>query len=409
MASNSAITQTSWELGDLLTEAVIAGAVPGAAAALVTRDGAFHSAFSGLECVERGTPVSAGTMFRYASMTKVLTTVGALQLVERGQLRLDQEVASILPDFGRLQVLDGFDDDGPRLRPVARQATVRQLLNHTSGLGYFFSNPGIRRYHEVAGLPLGVGALNGVTSLTAPLIADPGTVWEYGVSTDHLGLVIEAVSGMRLDAYLRANVFEPLSMEDTTFRPSTEQRARLMSVHGRDSGTGNLHVRADILDEDSAFDSGGSGAYGTALDYARFACALLRGGELDGAVILTPESVDRMFTDGLWPIRFPDRITSVDKALMEEASFPPGATDFALGLHVARHDTPGMRRAGSGCWDGIFNTQFWVDRASGVAAVLMTQMLPSGDKGVVALQTEFERHVYELAAASANGTSSQAC
>ncbi|MEV8569742.1 serine hydrolase domain-containing protein [Streptomyces sp. NPDC051322] len=401
MVLSNGTTPTAWELGELLTEAVRTGAVPGATAVLVTPDGTVHAACAGVENVDGGAPLSASTMFRYASMSKVLTTVGALQLIERGQLQFDQEVTSILPDFGRLQVLEGFDGERPRLRPPVRQATVGHLLNHTSGLGYFFCNPDVRRYHEAVGLPLGVGALNGAASLAAPLVADPGTVWEYGVSTDYLGLVIEAVSGLRLDTYLRTNVFEPLGMKDTTFRPSPEQRARLMRVHRRDAETGRIHTRDDILDADSGLDSGGSGAYGTALDYARFACALLRGGELDGSVILAPETVDRMFTDGLGQVRFPDGITSVDAALMEDATFPPSGGDFTLGLHVTRHATPGMRRAGSGGWDGIFNTQFWVDRAEGIAAVLMTQMLPSGDAGVLALQAEFERRVYKSAPAPA--------
>ena len=400
VAATNETTHIGRELGEVLDEAVRTGAVPGAAAALVTPDGTIHTAFAGLHSVDGDTPVSANTMFRYASMTKVLTTVGALQLIERGQLGFDQEVASILPDFGHLQVLEGFDGDRPLLRPPARQATVRELLNHTSGLGYFFYHPGLRRYYEVTGLPLGVGAANSPASLTAPLTADPGTVWEYGFNTDYLGLVIEKISGLRLDAYLRANVFEPLGMKDTTLRPSPEQRARLMDIHRRDAATGRLHTRDDILAADSGLDSGGAGGYGTLSDYARFACALLRGGELDGAAVLKPETVERMFTDGLGDVPFPTTWTSLDHSLVVDMELPPDEYDFTLGLMVANHDTPGMRRAGSGGWDGIFNTQFWADRATGLAVVLMTQMLPSGDEGVVGMQMEFERRVYEIAASA---------
>jgi methyl acetate hydrolase len=379
---------------ETLAGAVSSGAVPGAAAVVADREGVFHEAVAGVVQVDREQPVSVTTMFRFASMTKPLASVAALQLVEQGLLGLDQPVASVLPEFGALQVLEGFDGDIPRLRPPVRQAVVRELLNHTSGLSYFFTNADVLRYHEVTGLTTDDGALE---SLKAPLVADPGTRWEYGVSSDYLGLVVEAVSGLDLNAYLREHVFLPLGMVDATFSPTDEQRARMMPVHYR-GADGALLAGEDILAAAPEFSSGGGGAYGTVRDYGRFAAALLGGGELDGTRILDPATVALMFDESLGDIELPDAIYSSDPELTNDVPFPAVRQDFALGLNVMLEDLPGMRRAGSGGWSGIFNTHFWVDRAAGVAAVLLTQVLPCYEPRVVSeLVERFEGRVYQLA------------
>ena len=375
--------------------AVRQGVVPGAAGLVAERDGTIHEVTAGVVQVGGSEPVTASTMYRYASMSKVLTSVAALQLIEQRRLGLDQEVTSVLPEFAELPVLDGFDGDVPRLRPPATQATVRQLLNHTSGLSYYFTNFEIKRYHDLTGLTIEDGALE---SLKAPLVADPGTVWEYGVGSDYLGLVVEAVSGLDLDAYLRAHVFDPLGMADATFRPTAAQRARLMPVHYREEG-GMLVAGEDVLSEDPEFCSGGGGAYGTLRDYGRFAAALLRGGELDGRRILLPATVELMFSEGLGEIEMPDGIYSSDPTLTSDVPFPPVAQDFALGLNVMLEDREGMRQAGAGGWSGIFNTHFWVDRVAGLAGASMTQFLPCTEGPVAEMSEQFERRVYELAGA----------
>ena len=178
-------------------------------------------------------------MFRNASMTKAPATVGALQLVERGALELDATVESIVPEFGELQVLEGFDGDTPRLRTPASKATVRQLMNHTAGCGYEFCNENLHRYVELTDLP---SLFEGRKAcLMAPFSRDPGTLWEYGINTDWLGLVIEAVSGEKLDAYLAENLYGPLGMTDTTFFPTPEQRSRLMELKFRSPAGGSRH------------------------------------------------------------------------------------------------------------------------------------------------------------------------
>src|SRR4051794_39217688 len=199
----------------LLDRAVADKAVPYVVALAGDRDGTLYEGAAG---------TAAHTVFALASMTKAMVSAGALQLIEEGRLELEQPVADVLPAFGELQVLEGFDGDEPILRPPASQATIRHLLTHTSGASYFFSNADIRRWHEVTGTPDITSGL--LASLNVPLVADPGTRWEYGLSTDWLGQVVEAVSGQDLDAYLRAHLWEPLGMPDATFRPTEAQRTR---------------------------------------------------------------------------------------------------------------------------------------------------------------------------------------
>ena len=376
---------------DLLDRAVAAGDVPGVASAVGTRQGPIQDVMAGVVRVDAETAVTTDTIFRLASMSKPLTSVAALQLVEQGRLRLDQEVATVLPEFAELQVLDGFDGDTPRLRPPRRSATVRELLNHTSGLGYFFTNADLLKYHRVAQLSTEDGSRAG---LKAPLVADPGTRWEYGMSTDYLGLVVEAVAGCDLNSYLTHCVFDPLDMRDTTFAPTLAQRRRLMPIHYRDSSSG-LVAGDDVFASDPQYWSGGGGAYGTARDYCRFATAILRDGQLDGATILSSESVNLMFEDLLVGVEFPDGIHSADPELTADVPFPPVKQSFALGLNVLLEDLPGSRRAGSGGWSGICNTYFWIDRSAGIAAVLLTQVLPFNDPPVAELAAQFERCVYE--------------
>ena len=199
----------------LLQGAVDKGAVPGVVAVVGDRDGSLYEGAFGQLGVDDDRPALIDTTFAIASMTKALASVAALQLVEQGKLSLEQPVADVLPAFGELQVIDGFDGDTPRLRAPARQATIHNLLTHTSGLAYHFTSPELHRYLEVTGLP---DVTSGTRkALEAPLIADPGTLWQYGTSIDWLGEVIQAITGQDLNEYCQEHIFGPLGMDDTTF------------------------------------------------------------------------------------------------------------------------------------------------------------------------------------------------
>jgi methyl acetate hydrolase len=376
---------------EILNRGVANGAVPGASLVITGADGEAEEATAGTLRIDSDEPVTASTMFRLMSMTKALASVAALQLIEQGKLGLEQEVASILPAFGELEVLEGFDGDTPRLREPHSAATVRQLLTHTAGHGYAFGNADLLRYHELTGAP---DPLEGRRAgLKMPLIADPGTEWNYGINTDWLGQVIEEVSGQDLAAYLEAHVFAPLGMSDTTFAPSAEQRARLMAVHSRTPEGGLATAELDLPVEPE-FWAAGHGAYGTARDYARFMAALLGGGELAGARILRPETAELMFTDHLDGIPLPEGTKSTMPELTNDVPALPFAQTFGLGLHVFTEDLPGLRRAGSGDWSGLFNCYYWIDRASGIAAAFLTQVLPFFDASVFEAVVGAEQAVY---------------
>ena len=183
-------------IDSLLAQAVEERTVPGVVAVAGDRDGTLYEGVAGRLSVAGEEPVRPGTTMALASMTKAITSVAALQLMEQRKLELQQAVADLLPSFERLQVLEGFDGELPRLRAPAGRATIRQLLTHTSGLAYWFSNADVVRYYQLTGIPDPTSGSR--RTLETPLASDPGTRWEYGTSTDWLGQVIEAVSGQDL-------------------------------------------------------------------------------------------------------------------------------------------------------------------------------------------------------------------
>ena len=363
----------------LLQASADAGAVPGVVAVVTGPDGLLYEGVAG--------DATPDTMFRFASMTKAMATVAALALVDEGRLELDQPVASLLPEFGELQVLEGFDGDTPRLRPPATQATVRQLMTHTAGHGYWFGSADLKRYHELTGAPTPFTGLR--ASLHTPLLFDPGTVWNYGINTDWLGQVVEKVAGKELDEVLVERVWQPLGMTDTSFVPSEEQKTRLMPVSQRQAD-GSLAPSVHDIPKNPEFWAAGHGSYGTARDYGRFVAMLLAG----GAPVLRPETVALAFSDQLAGAPLPDRTISTEPELVNEFDALPFPQSWGLGFHITSVDLDGMRHAGTGDWAGLFNSYFWVDRAAGVGAVLMTQVLPFFDPGVVELLVGFEQAVY---------------
>lgn len=369
----------------LLDDAVSKGAIHGIAALVVDRDGpVFHHAAG---------EASPQTMFRNASMTKAVATTAALQFVEKGRLSLDATVESILPEFGQLQVLDGFDGDKPRLRVPASKATVRQLMTHTAGLGYFFSNEKLLRYHELTGEPHPLTGLK--RSFSTPLVNDPGVVWEYGTNADWLGLIVEKLAGQSLGSYLKQHVYAPLGMNDSTFAPDAGQRGRLLRVMQRQAD-GTLAPSSIDLPATSEWDAAGHGSYGTVQDYGRFMQAWLN----DGAGILEPATVQLALQNHLGRARLPELLKSTMPELTNNVPSMPVPQGWGLGFHLTLADVPGMRSNGTADWAGIFNTYYWIDRARGIGAVLMTQILPFFDMPVIETLIGFEAAVYEQVGAA---------
>ncbi|MFI5509130.1 serine hydrolase domain-containing protein [Mycobacterium sp. NPDC051804] len=376
-------------IDDLLNGVTADGSLHGIAATIVSRDGVLYEGAAG--------DAKPNSMFRNASMTKAVATTAALQLVEQDRLDLDATVASLVPEFGDLQVLDGFEGGEPVLRPPKTDATVRQLMNHTSGCGYHFLNEKLFRYcteHEFPHVLTGKKQ-----SISAPLVHDPGTVWEYGVSTDWLGQVVEAVSGHALGDYCAENIYRPLGMTDSTFTMTAKQHERLLPTLSRQPD-GSLKPTTIDLDVEQEWNAGGHGSYGTIADYGRFVRAWVNGGELDGTRILKEETVDLALRDHLNGAPLPQKLEPTDPELANPVELLPVPQGWGLGFHVYSIDLPGMRSAGSGDWSGLFNTYFWIDRKAGIGAVIGTQLLPFFDGKMVETILGFEAAVYaELGAA----------
>ena len=382
----------------LLDRAVGEQVVPGVVAVVGDREGVLYEGAFGRLNVDGDVSARPDTMMWIASMTKAIVSVAALQLIEQGDLELEQPVADVLPAFGGLKVLEGFDGDTPRLRAPKGQATIRHLLTHTAGAGYWFANADVLRYHQLTGIPDPTAGR--VAMLEMPLIADPGTRWEYGTNTDWLGQVVEAVSGLDLATYCDEHVFGPLGMRDATFAPTDEQAARTMTVHSR-TPDGGLTPTPMGSPADADFHSGGGGAYATGPDYLRFMRALLRGGELDGERVLRPETVERAFTDHLHGAPLPELVRSAIPELCNDIPAWPLAQGWGLGFHLVLEDVPEMRRAGTGDWAGLCNCYFWIDRSTGIAGAFLTQVLPFYDARIVETATSFEQAVYAEVRASA--------
>jgi methyl acetate hydrolase len=223
-------------------------------------------------------------------------------------------------------------------------------------------------------------------------VADPGTEFIYGINTDWLGRVIEAVSGVSLDVCVKENITGPLGMNQTTFLMNDEQQANSVPVHARGED-GNWTAVGEILNQRPDWWAGGHGLYSTPRDYLRFQCMLLGNGTLEGTRILQPETVDAAFTNQIGGLDFPAEIPTADPAATHSLNLGPGYK-WGYGLLLNTADIPGMRRAGSGAWAGLCNTHFWVDRTTGVTGAIYSQFLPFVPPEALDMYADFERALY---------------
>jgi CubicO group peptidase (beta-lactamase class C family) len=309
------------------------------------------------------TPMKTDSIFRIASMTKPITSVAIMILAEEGKLDVGAPVAQYLPEFKEVKV--GVDKVEPK-----RAITVQDLLRHTSGLTYgIFGSSPVDDLYKKSKVFTSKSLAEMVAAIASlPLAHQPGEFWEYSVSTDVLGRIVEVVSGMDLDRFIAARITGPLKMSDTAFYLTASQAARFARP---DSATtmGGFDPAAK-----PAVLSGGGGLLSTAGDYARFCQMMLNGGELDGARILSPKTVALMTSDQLPPAT--ERHTSVAMLLNALGPTPEMGTSFGLGFAVrtepGRNPMPGS--VGDFSWGGIYGTLFWVDPKEKLVSVLMIQV-----------------------------------
>ena len=378
----------------ILDGGVARGDVAGATAQIVTPDGVLAAAAAGARSVDdpAAGPMTTDTVCWIASMTKAVTGVAAMQLTERGLLGLDAPAAEVLDVLGTVGVLEGFDDEGrPRVRPARSAITLRHLLTHTAGFVYELWSEDLIRYNEVTGAPSIMSCRR--AALEVPALYDPGEQWMYGTSIDHVGLLVEAVSGMRLGDYLRQHVLGPLGMDSTAFAMSDDMRARKSAVHIRGED-GSLGVFGFEMNQEPEVQLGGAGLYGTVEDYSRFLQMILGRGTRDGVRILQPGTVDQMVVNNMGELRVVPLPTALP-GFSGDAEFYPGVEkSWGLTFQINEEPLPTGRPAGGLMWAGLANSFYWIDMRNGLAGTYISQQFPFGDPRTFALFDSVEQACY---------------
>jgi methyl acetate hydrolase len=378
----------------MFSQAVESKKMPGIVAMATTDQGLIYEGAFGTREIGKNVPMTLDTIVWIASMTKAITATAAMQLVERGKLSLDRPAQEVVPELARARVLEGFDKAGqPTLRAPKRPITLKQLLTHTSGYGYEIWRSEIAQYQQVTNTPGITTCTN--AALTTPLLFDPGDQWEYGISIDWAGKMVEAVSGQKLDTYFEQNIFGPLGMKDTGFKLSPAQKSRASSVHQRDD-KGALAPIEFGLPEEPEFLMGGGGLYGTAADYLAFTQMIVQGGTLKGARVLGRETVDLMAQNHIGALEVGPMTTAIPPLSNNVHLFPGISTKWGLSFVINAQALPTGRSAGSLAWAGLANTYFWIDRTKRVSGVFLSQLLPFYDTTDIDLLTRFETEVYRV-------------
>ena len=377
----------------MLQKAADTGDVPGVVAVATDRNGTIYEGAFGKRVLGQPEPMTADTVVWIASMTKAVTGAAAMQQVEQGKLDLDAPAAKIVPDIAKAEVLEGFDGSGqPRTRRPKREITLRHLLTHTAGFSYDIWNTDIAKYMEAKKIPGIITCQN--VALTTPLLFDPGERWDYGINIDWAGKMVEAVSGKRLGAYMAENLFTPLGMTSTAFKITPDMRARLAKIHQRDDKDAFTPLMDLEIPQDPEFEMGGGGLYSTAGDYLRFVRMILNRGKAGSAQVLKPETVDLMSKNNMGNIRV-GLLKTAAPPLSNDAEFFPGvAKSWGLSFQINEEKAPTGRPAGGLMWAGLANSYYWIDHATGIGGVYLTQVLPFADKKSLPLYYEFEKAFY---------------
>ncbi len=371
------------------------------ASALVARHGKIVYLTSvGMQDLEANVPLSDGTIFRIASMSKPVTSAAVMVLVDDGKLSVSDPLSKFVPEFKDMQVLvPSQDGKSYELVKAARAITIHDLLTHTSGISYrLFNKPFLAKMYAEAGVSDGLVETPGTMGdnvrklAKLPLACQPGAAWEYGLNTDVLGHVVETVSGKSLEHFCRERIFQPLKMNDTCFIVPKAKRSRLSALYaiGPDktlAKVGDKPIATETLvysatyptNDDTRYFSGGGGMVSTLGDYFRFGQMMLNKGQLDGVRVLKPETVEKMTRNQLGDVNIP---------------FPGnGGFGYGFGLVTEKSKDRDKDLAGAGTfsWGGAFCTHFWVDPKNELIGVFMSQAFPPD----FALANEFKRLTYE--------------
>lgn len=334
-----------------------------------------HFQTVGMMDVDAKQPLRRDAILRFYSMTKPVTSVAVMMHYDKGKFRLDDPVSGYIPELKGLKVYGTDDEGNVQLHKPQREMTIRDLLRHTSGLTYgAFGNSPVDQMYREAGVLRDAGTLENMIDKLAelPLLFEPGTRWHYSVSTDVLGRLVEVLSGMPLDEFFAERIFEPLDMKDTGFFVPPEKLERFATNYGPMPGGKGIRAidlpKTSRYAEPTTFYSGGGGLVSTARDYMRFCQMLLNRGELEGARLLRPETVNLMTSNhlpeelvpiGLGPIR------------LQGMGFGLG---FAVRVEAGPDDPAGS--VGEFGWGGAASTNFWIVPREGIVGLALTQHMP---------------------------------
>ncbi len=363
---------------------VAEGKIPGAIALVARRGRVVHCDVVGQRYPEAGQPMTEDTIFRIYSMTKPIASVALMTLYEEGRFQLEDPVELYVPEFKGLKVFAGGDADRYAVREAARPMTVRDLLMHTSGLVGNFDERPVTQLYRRAGLQAirETGTLADLVAKLAelPLVCDPGSAWNYSLSTDIVGYLCEVIGGLPFDRFLQERIFGPLGMRDTGFHVPADQLHRFAANYQRGGEGEASYVLIDRPDESSLYGrprtyfSGSGGLVSTAADYLRFCRMLLGGGELDGARILGPRTLAFMTMNHLPGGR--------DLAAMGQPRFSETTMEgigFGLGFAVLLDPAAAgiVGTPGEYYWGGAASTAFFVSPRDELLMIFMTQLMPS--------------------------------
>ncbi len=372
-----------------LSNAVSRGDTPGVVALMVGRDGVLYQGAAGKLDVARDIAMPVNAIFAIASMTKPVTSVAIMMLIEEGKLKLDDPVSKYLAGFDNLRVITKFNEKDAtyETRPAKRPMTIRHLLTHTSGIGYDFSNAIEHRLLEKTKK----------NEWELPLLNDPGDKWNYSASTVVLGMIVEKSSGETLEAYFQKHIFVPLGMVDTSYAVPLRKQSRAVTRYSRTDGQWKEQVRTrPIPATPTGPFRGDGGLYSTAQDYGKFMQMMLKGGHLGQAKILNQNSVQMMGENNIGPI-FVELQVPADSSLTKPFPLGAGHDKFGLGFQIASSDPKYamFRSPGSMSWAGVYNTEFWIDPVKHIGGVMMMQTLPFYDDGAIRTLRDFEKLVYQ--------------
>lgn len=342
-------------------------------------------------------------------MTKLATAVACIQLLEQGKLSLDDPelINKQLPELVKQPILTGFDADGkPQYKPRTKPITLRHLLTHTSGLGYAFLNPDIGRWEAATSAPNWTTPGVGLEAIEQPLTFEPGEQFQYSIGIDWAGILVERLTGDTLHNYMVNNIFQPIGANTITFYPNDALKKDLQSMAVLDPSSGKIVAAPGLRDvpnltqDDVRLHVGGAGLLGTLRDYLAFITELLRCQTRDG--IIKKSSWDLVFKSQLPPTDGSKNPFAAGQGAAHQflgvdmADWCDGSgVSWSLGLNVNANDSPHGRKAGSGQWEGIAKTKYWIDPTTGIAAVCGTQLIDM-DPGVFMSEVypAFEEIVY---------------